>query len=130
MLLPSNPWGQAIYVFLLSIIRYVVFGGLAFVVFYMALKNSGRIKKIQPRWPRSEDYQREVFYSFITFIIFAFVPIVLNHPWVKPYTKIYKNFNAHPAWYFILVFPLMLIIHDTYFYFTHRIMHHPLISAL
>lgn len=125
MLLPSDPIGQAVYVFILSIIRYVVFGGLAFLIFYILLKNSKRFAKIQERWPANKDYQREIFYSVITFFIFALVPLMLNHPFIKPHTTIYTNINEYPVWYFIMVFPVMLIMHDTYFYFTHRMMHHP-----
>ena len=57
---PADPWAQALYVFVLSIIRYVVFGGIAFTVFYLLLKKSSRFIKIQPRWPGSKDYRREV----------------------------------------------------------------------
>lgn len=125
MLLSSSPWAQALYVFILSIIRYVLFGGIAFLIFYVLLKQRSRFAKIQPRWPVGKDYQREIIYSVVTFLIFAMVPLVLNHPFVKPYTTIYPNINAHSVWYSILIFPVMLIMHDTWFYFTHRLMHHP-----
>lgn len=125
MLFPSKSWTQAEYVFILSIIRYIFFAGSAFLIFYVLLKNSHRFSKIQVRWPNKKDYRREVSYSLITFFIFALVPIILNHPLVKPHTTIYRRINQYPTWYFLLVFPVMLIVHDTYFYFTHRIMHHP-----
>ncbi|MEO7534289.1 MAG: sterol desaturase family protein [Ferruginibacter sp.] len=122
---PPAAWNQAFYVFLLSLIRYFIFGGLAFAVFYILLKNKNKLLKIQARWPANKDYQREIGYSLFTFVIFALAPLVLNHPFVKPHTTIYKNIGDHSNGYFIAVFPLMLIMHDTYFYFTHRIMHHP-----
>ena len=122
---PADPWAQALYVFVLSIIRYIVFGGIAFTIFYLLLKKSSRFVKIQPRWPGSKDYRREVGYSFCTFLIFAIVPLVLNQSWVKQHSNIYTNLNQYPTWYFVLAFPLMLLIHDAYFYLTHRVMHHP-----
>ncbi|MEO5890464.1 MAG: sterol desaturase family protein [Ferruginibacter sp.] len=125
MLQLSNPWAQAFYIFILSIFRYVFFGGIAFLTFYVILKKKNIFVKIQNRWPKNKDYRREVLYSLVTFVIFALVPFVLNHPAIKPFGKIYRNVNEHGSLYFILVFPLMLIIHDTYFYFTHRLMHHP-----
>ena len=42
-----------------------------------------------------------------------------------PHTTIYRNIHQHSMLYFWLVFPFMLIVHDTYFYWTHRLMHHP-----
>ncbi len=125
MFLPSSPLAQAVYVLILSIMRYAFFGGIAFLIFYIILKNRNRFTKIQQRWPANKDYQREILYSFATFIIFAFVPLALNHPLIKPHTTIYSQIDAYPFWYSIGIFPVMLIIHDTYFYFTHRMMHHP-----
>ena len=125
MFLPSSPLAQAVYVLILSIIRYAFFGGIAFLIFYVVLKNRKRFNKIQQRWPANKDYQREILYSFVTFIIFAFVPLALNHPFIKPHTTIYSQIDTYPFWYSIGIFPVMLIMHDTYFYFTHRMMHHP-----
>lgn len=125
MLLPINPWAQVVYVFILSVVRYLFFGGIAFLFFYILFKNKTGLNKIQKRWPSGKDYQREIIYSMITFCIFALVPLVLNHPLVKPHTTIYSRLDQYSLWYSILIFPVMLIMHDTYFYFTHRMMHHP-----
>ena len=125
MLLFLNPWNQALYILVLSIVRYVLFAGIAFLVFYVILKNKPVFQKIQQRFPTNKDFKREIFYSFVTFLIFSMAPLVLRHPFVKPHSKIYSDINAYGMVYFALVFPLMLIVHDAYFYFTHRMMHHP-----
>lgn len=130
MFLPTTPWQQALYVFIFSLIRYVVFGGIAFLVFYVLLKHKNIFYKIQQRWPSAKDYRREIFYSIITFIFFGMVPVVLNLSFVKPHTTLYRDIHKHSMLYFWLVFPLMLIIHDTYFYWTHRLMHHPKLFPL
>jgi lathosterol oxidase len=125
MFLPTDPWGQVLYVFMLSMLRYLVIGGGAFLLFYVIFKKRHLFAKIQKRWPSGADYKREIFYSFITFMIFAATPLVLNNPHIKPYTTIYKDIHKHGMLYFWLVFPLMLIMHDTYFYWAHRLMHSP-----
>ncbi len=125
MFLPLSPWGQVVYVFIFSIIRYAVLGGVAFGIFYILLKHKNIFYKIQQRWPANKDYQREIIYSCITFVFFALVPLVLNLSFVKPHTTIYSDIHKHGLLYFWLAFPLMLLIHDTYFYWTHRMMHHP-----
>ncbi len=43
MLLPVNPWAQVIYVFILGIVRYLIFSGIAFLVFYTFFKNKIRL---------------------------------------------------------------------------------------
>lgn len=125
MILPYDTWGQVLFVFIISLLRYIVIAGLAFLFFYIIFKNKSLFAKIQKRWPSRADYYREIFYSIITFIIFAATPLVLNNHFIKPYTTIYRDIDQHSMLYFWLVFPVMLFVHDTYFYWAHRIMHHP-----
>lgn len=125
MILPYDTWGQVLFVFILSVVRYLVIGGLAFLFFYVLLKNKALFAKIQKKWPAKADYYREIFYSLLTFLIFSVTPLVLNNPYIKPYTTIYRDIHQHSMFYFWMVFPMMLVLHDTYFYFAHRIMHHP-----
>lgn len=125
MWFPLDTREQVILIFILSMIRYILFGGLAFLFFYVLLKNKSFFAKIQKKWPAKADYYREIFYSVLTFLIFSVTPLVLNNPYIKPYTTIYRDINQHGILYFWLVFPFMLIVHDTYFYWAHRIMHHP-----
>ncbi|MBK8787208.1 MAG: sterol desaturase family protein [Chitinophagaceae bacterium] len=125
MILPYDTWGQVLFVFILSVVRYLVIGGLAFLFFYVLLKNKALFAKIQKKWPAKADYYREIFYSLLTFLIFSVTPLVLNNSYIKPYTTIYRDIHQHSMFYFWMVFPMMLVLHDTYFYFAHRIMHHP-----
>ena len=124
MLLPASTWGQVLYVFILSALRYFVIGGIAFVLFYLVFKRRSIFAKIQERWPTKSDYIREIFYSILTFTIFAATPLVLNNPHIKPYTTIYTDIHQHSMLYFWMVFPIMLVVHDAYFYWAHRLMHH------
>jgi sterol desaturase/sphingolipid hydroxylase (fatty acid hydroxylase superfamily) len=43
---------------------------------------------------------------------------------IAKHTTFYTNIQKYGRLYFFLAFPLMFLIHDTYFYWTHRIMHH------
>lgn len=125
MNITSAVWSQAFYILLLGIFRYFLFAGIAFLVFYVLLRNKRFFQKIQQRFPENKDFKREIFHSLSTFLIFSLVPFVLNHSSIKPYTKLYSDTSTYGIGYFLLVFPLMILVHDTYFYFTHRMMHHP-----
>ena len=62
----------------------------------------------------------------LTIAIFGLVPLLLiRNPNVRPYTTYYTNIADHGWWYFGLAFLIMLFAHDTYFYWIHRLMHHP-----
>jgi Delta7-sterol 5-desaturase len=106
--------------------RYALTAGIAFLLFYFIFKNRWQWRKIQPRFPALKDYQREIFYSLISITLFAIVPIALVfNENVRPYTQLMQNPNDWGWVYFGLAFGLMFFMHDTYFYWTHRLMHHP-----
>ncbi len=105
--------------------RYFMVAGLAFVLFYWLFKNRISYKKIQQKFPRLKDYAREIGYSIITICIFALVPLIILHvKAVRAHTFFYTDILQYGWVYFFLAFPLMFLIHDTYFYWTHRLMHH------
>lgn len=105
--------------------RYFELAAIGFLVFYIIWKNRFSYKKIQNKRPLQKDYLREIGYSIITMLIFALVPCVLlkNHS-ISIHTTLYRNINEHGWLYFFAAFPIMFVMHDTYFYFTHRLMHH------
>lgn len=112
--------------FTLISLRYFIIAGVAFLICYVLLKNKIAHKKIQLRFPVFKDYQREIIYSFLTIIIFSIIPFIfLGNKDVRKHTNFYTDINQYGRTYFWLAFPLMLLMHDTYFYWTHRLMHHP-----
>ena len=110
--------------------RYVFMAGVAFLVFYILFPRQFASRKIQPAAPRRHDYGREVGFSFFTFVVFAGYGILLSSDAVRPYTHIYTDLSAHSWGYFALSVVLALVLHDTYFYWTHRLMHHPKLFRL
>lgn len=112
-------------IIILITLRYFIIAGLAYFIFYKLIRNKISHKKIQLRFPATKDYKREIFYSIITIFIFASFPILMLKTSFKPYTQFYKNLHDYSIGYFWFAFPVMFLIHDTYFYWMHRMMHHP-----
>jgi len=105
--------------------RYFMVAGVAFLVFYVLLRKALSYRKIQLRFPRGKDYLREISYSLFTMCLFALVPLIfIKNKSVVIHTHWYTNIAQHGWFYFYMAFPLMFIIHDTYFYWMHRLMHH------
>jgi Delta7-sterol 5-desaturase len=128
MLFPDGAWFT---IFQVVSLRYFVLAGIAFLIWYVLLKKKISFKKIQLRFPVMKDYQREVLYSFTTMLIFTCVIwFFLGNTAIKKYTTWYQPANQYGMIYFWLAFPLMLLMHDAYFYFTHRLMHHPKLFKL
>jgi Delta7-sterol 5-desaturase len=111
-------------------LRYFIIAGLAYLICYVILRNKIAFKKIQLAFPIGKDYRHEIFYSLSSLFIFASVPSIMLLTPVKQYTQFYTGPFTHGVFYFWLAFPLTFIIHDAYFYFAHRIMHHPKLFQL
>lgn len=105
--------------------HYAFLATIGFLVFYVIWRNGLAYKKIQPKLPKRKDYLREVGYSILSLAIFSFVPILLlKTPTIARHTTYYTKIGTYGWAYFWLAFPIMFVMHDTYFYFTHRLMHH------
>jgi sterol desaturase/sphingolipid hydroxylase (fatty acid hydroxylase superfamily) len=105
--------------------RYFIIAGLAWFVWYIIFKKSKGFKKIQAKFPTNKDYKREISYSIVTMFIFAAVPALILLTSFRQYTQYYTDIHQHGMLWFWIAFPIMFVIHDTYFYWTHRAMHHP-----
>ncbi len=113
-------------VFLILLVRYLVIAGGAFLIFYVFRKQYKKLyRKIQVKFPKVKDYKREILYSISTFFIFAALVWLILNPSVSKYTWTYKHISDYGWGYFIGSVVAMIFIHDAYFYWTHRAMHHP-----
>ena len=68
---------------------------------------------------------KEIINSLISCLIFGVFTSSVFVAKNNGYTNIYDDISEYGWAYFFLSIPLMLVIHDTYFYFAHRLMHHP-----
>lgn len=106
--------------------RYFLIAGIAFLLFYILFNKFFSIRKIQAKFPQKKDYLRDIAFSMITVLIFATMATLVF--WVyTPYTNLYREIDQYGQFYYWLTFPLMFLIHDTYFYWMHRLMHSPLL---
>jgi sterol desaturase/sphingolipid hydroxylase (fatty acid hydroxylase superfamily) len=106
--------------------RYLIIASIAFIIWYVLLRRMNASKKIQVKYPQFKDYAREIGFSITTIFVMSFIPaMVLGSPELSRHTKFYLDINQYSMVYFVLAFPIMAILHDTYFYWMHRLMHHP-----
>jgi len=106
-------------------LRYAFAAGLAFLCCYVVWKNCFLPYKIQKRHPRSGRILAEIRHSAGTASIFAFIGLVLHLLRQAGHTRIYTDIEAYGWGYFLLSVMGLIFAHDTYFYWTHRLMHHP-----
>lgn len=108
-----------------NVLRYVVISGVFFLLFYVLFKSRWAKKKIQPSFPKNQDYLREFGYSVLTLLIFVATALLIFYSPLKEYNKLYTDIAAYGWGYWWGSVVAMIFLHDTYFYWAHRAMHHP-----
>lgn len=109
----------------LNILRYFLFAGIPFLVFYILFPKLFQKNKIQGKRAKSKDFKREILYSIQTTFILAAMGFVLMNSPLSEFTKVYSSLSDYSLWWIPLSLIFALILHDTYFYWLHRVMHHP-----
>ncbi len=70
--------------------------------------------------------RKEIFWSFASAGIYGAPAGLVAWGWQnRGWTRVYTDIHAYPLWYLPLSVFACLILHDTWFYWTHRWMHQP-----
>ena len=70
--------------------------------------------------------RREIGWSLVSAAIYGIPAGVVAWGWQqRGWTRIYSEWHEYPLWYLPLSVLLYLVLHDTWFYWTHRWMHRP-----
>jgi sterol desaturase/sphingolipid hydroxylase (fatty acid hydroxylase superfamily) len=104
--------------------RYLLFSGTFYLVVWKWKRQSLLNRKIQNGFPDRKKIIHEVKYSLSTFVIFSIVGVLVFIAKKSGYTQIYNEFSKYGWGYFIFSVFAFILIHDTYFYWSHRLMHH------
>lgn len=110
-------------IFSINMIRYVLFSGVAWLIFYVIYKRYFEHKKIQSKEVERKKVRQEIKHSVISLGIFAMMGVVIFIGKKYGIFHIYRDFSDHSFGYFVLSILGAILFHDTYFYWTHRFMH-------
>ena len=102
---------------------YVLIAGAAWLSGYVLFRRSWKHRKIIADYPERSDMAREIFYSGISVIIFALFVVLTWWMKLHGWTRIYVTMNEYGWWWFFLSLPVTIVVHDAYFYWTHRLLH-------
>ncbi|MGS0749006.1 sterol desaturase family protein [Halpernia sp. GG3] len=107
------------------LLRYFAAAG-SFYAYYHKVKSSKTNDKIlSKRPPKTAQIEKEIFWSITSSAIFAFFGAVTYWLYLEGFTAIYVNLTKFGIWYLPVSMFLVLIIHETYYYWLHRGMHFP-----
>lgn len=124
-LLPIQPFlGPLLFVSGVYLFRYFVIAGLAFAGWYLKRNGNPRWDKLQAAMPARRQIGREILYSLVAFVVFGLINGIIIGYGILPHTQNYRHISDYGWAYFWLSIPLMMLVHDAYFYWMHRLMHH------
>lgn len=108
------------------ILRFLVFfvpATLVFLIFNVIFRKHFQIRKIQQRDNQKSKISHDIIWTAINRVLLTFVTVGIAFAVAGNYTLIYTDINQYGLLYFVFSIILVFLIHDTYFYFFHRLMH-------
>lgn len=105
------------------ILGYIVPAGRYYYWYHLRHDPANDALRIQHRTATTKQIWREIQLSVVTVVVFAMVATILWQFYKAGRTSIYWPITERPLWYFPVSIFLCAIVHDTYFYWSHRFMH-------
>lgn len=121
----ATPWQLFLRIVGENALRYLLFAGVAWLLGHVLFARRWRHRKIVPRLPARADQWREFRWSMLTLLVFGVVGtltlLAARHGW----TRVYWRIDDRGWGWFAASIAIAILLHDTWFYWTHRAMHHP-----
>ncbi len=108
-----------------DLLRYVVGAGGTYLVICVFLSRRLRGQKIRATEPPKGQIRQEVLASLRTVLIFAAAGTSIALGAKAGLMTIYPDVAAYGWGYFLLSTGLLIVLHDAWFYWTHRALHYP-----
>ena len=118
-------WQIWSHMLILDVGRYLVAaGGLALIL--KLFWNAGlKFRKIQARFASNGDVRREILASLRSGIIFSLNGVAIAYAAMHGIVTVYLDFEQAGTGYLAISVAAMILAHDAYFYWAHRLMHLP-----
>ena len=106
------------------VLRYLFSAGFFYLHYYVLNDKKYAAKRLSSFKTPPDQTKKEIIYSLKSSFVFALVGTGTYWLWQEGYTSIYTDFEAYSLWYLPLSFILYSVLHETYYYWVHRAMHH------
>lgn len=114
-------WGSS----MTQLFWYALLASCVWAFFYRVFHTRFRHRRIGYEGPKPKQAVREIFCSLRSMMIFGLVTGAVVYAILSGGTRLYYRVDLYGEVWFVLSIVVMVVVHDTYFYWTHRLMHHP-----
>ncbi|HMP00948.1 MAG TPA: sterol desaturase family protein [Gemmatales bacterium] len=108
---------------LVDAMGYFLYASLVWLWFYVIFKVTQRQHRISAKEPTTDQIRSELYHSMISIAIFGMAAGALVFAALNGFTRVYWNIDDYGWGWFWASIGVMIVMHDTYFYWTHRLMH-------
>ncbi len=105
--------------------RYFAIAGGLHLFFYATSGNCSAYNAGRSISPSEHSIRRDIELSICAAVIFAFCAAAIVSGYDAGVTRLYSDIDAYGLWYLGVSYGVVLLLQDTYFYFLHRLFHHP-----
>jgi len=103
--------------------RYFIVAGFFYGWFWVWQREREDWRRIWPTRPSAQMLRAEIFWSVVTSGVFALAGVALGLASLNGWLRVYLDISEYGWLYLPVSLFVLLFLHDTYFYFTHRAMH-------
>lgn len=115
----------AVGLYFIILIRYFIVAGFFYWLLWVYKSPKFQNRRLNEQDPSPQVIKSEIKWSLLTAIIFSIPGAIMIEAWKLGGTKIYVEISEYGILYAIFSIPLYMFLHDTYFFWTHKLMHHP-----
>lgn len=120
-------WFYGFALFGIILIRYFLIAGGTHILLHQVFKPLLMRQGLHLKPPVSRSIRRDIRLSIVSAVIFALCAALIISAYDLGETRLYSNLPQYGWWYLGVSFIAVLVLQDTYFYFIHRLFHHPLL---
>lgn len=115
---------RGIYIFTFDLNRYLIASSVTFTIVWLLRRTALKARKIQTREATAADMRREVAQSVQSVLVYVVGICLLI--WGREVGLFHSVFGeGFGLGIDLVILAAIIIAHDAYFYWTHRMMHHP-----
>ena len=108
-----------------DVLRYVIGAGGLYLLVNLALARRMAARKIRDRLPPRGQIRREILSSLRTALIFALAGFATLLGAQSGLFRLYFDASEYGTAYMVISTLALIVLHDGYFYFAHRVLHRP-----
>jgi Delta7-sterol 5-desaturase len=114
---------HTLHIFAFDFGRYFIAASLVAGLVWMLKRTPWKSRQIQPRAARAEDIRREFLASVRT--VFVYITVSIFVIWGIHTGVMHELEGSYGLWGNLGMLAAIVLAHDAYFYWSHRMMHHP-----